>query len=641
MIHFDMPPQKSSIIKVLGFGGGGGNAVNHMFQQQIENVDFIVCNTDSQALAQSTVPNKIQLGPHLTQGLGAGANPLIGKQATEESLEEIRRMLEVNTKMAFITAGMGGGTGTGGAPTVAKICKELGILTVGIVTTPFGFEGPKRMAQAQAGINELKSYVDTLLVISNDKLRHQYGNLKMKEAFSKADDVLGTAARCITDVINTTGQMNVDFADVCTVMRDGGVAILGSALVAGEDRALKAIEAAINSPLLNDNDISGAKWILLNITSSEGDHEYTMDEVEIIQNYIREQAGDNTDVILGMGYDSTLGDKLGITIIATGFRHKDPFAKPEVKKEAPKPEAPIVMILGKEGEENKIYGNAAAPQELRAAAAPVVAEAPAAPVFQAPEPAPVVMQEPEALAPVLFDPEQPEVNQQAEVAEDAPTYFELSLDVSAQPAAAAMPAPVEEPAPVFNAQPAQVSAGGFLSKPSQIYNAPQPPAAPVEEVVNNTTPFIAEEPKQEIVAEVKAEELIQPLILKEEVNEEEEAVSGISMSIEELPFMPKVQGSLFNGNSIGADEDLSEEEEQKRRAQERINRLRNLSFNPMHMDNNSEFENVPAYMRRNMELHNSIANVEDFYSRAQVKTDDSNQATISTLNNFLHGERPD
>ena len=236
MIHFDMPPQKSNIIKVMGFGGGGGNAVNHMHVQNIQNVDFIVCNTDAQALALSPVPNKIQLGPLLTSGLGAGANPNVGRQATEESLEEIRKMLEVNTKMAFITAGMGGGTGTGGAPIVSRICKEMGILTVGIVTTPFSFEGPKRMSQAQAGINELKQNVDTLLVISNDKLRHQYGNLKMKEAFSKADDVLTIAARCITDVINTTGQINLDFSDVCTVMRDGGVAILGSAQVGGENR---------------------------------------------------------------------------------------------------------------------------------------------------------------------------------------------------------------------------------------------------------------------------------------------------------------------------------------------------------------------------------------------------------------------
>jgi cell division protein FtsZ len=228
MIHFDLPKEKSSIIKVIGVGGGGGNAVNHMFSQDIEGVNFIICNTDAQALANSSIPNRVQLGPHLTQGLGAGANPDIGRQATEESLEELKGILEVNTKMAFITAGMGGGTGTGGAPIIAKICKDLGILTVGIVTTPFAYEGKKRQLQADEGIKTLKGYVDTLLVISNDKLRHQFGNLKMRAAFERADNVLATAAKCITDVINSTGQINVDFADVCTVMRNGGVAILGS-----------------------------------------------------------------------------------------------------------------------------------------------------------------------------------------------------------------------------------------------------------------------------------------------------------------------------------------------------------------------------------------------------------------------------
>src|SRR5678810_1191559 len=245
MIHFDLPKEKSSIIKVIGVGGGGRNAVNHMYSQVIEGVNFIICNTDAQALANSKIPNRIQLGPNLTQGLGAGANPDIGRQATEESLEEIKSILEVNTKMAFITAGMGGGTGTGGAPIIAKICKDLGVLTVGIVTLPFAYEGKKRQQQAEEGIKTLKQYVDTLLVISNDKLRHQFGNLKMREAFEKADNVLATAAKCITDVINSTGQINVDFADVCTVMRNGGVAILGSAACGGENRAQKTIEEAL------------------------------------------------------------------------------------------------------------------------------------------------------------------------------------------------------------------------------------------------------------------------------------------------------------------------------------------------------------------------------------------------------------
>src|SRR5882757_5031235 len=345
MIHFDLPKEKSSILKVIGVGRVGGNAVNFMFSQQIEGVNFIICNTDAQALAGSTIPNRIQLGPHLTQGLGAGANPEIGRQAVEESLEEIKRILEVNTKMAFITAGMGGGTGTGGAPIIAKICKDLGILTVGIVTTPFAYEGKKRQMQAEEGIKILKQYVDTLLVISNDKLRHQFGNLKMREAFEKADNVLATAAKCITDVINSTGQINVDFADVCTVMRNGGVAILGSAAAAGDNRAQKAIEEAMNSPLLNDNDIRGAKWILININSSEGDHEFTMDEVEIIQHHLIGQAGEDTDVILGLGYDNNLGEKIGITLIATGFEYKDPFVKKEPKKEEPKKEEKILMTL--------------------------------------------------------------------------------------------------------------------------------------------------------------------------------------------------------------------------------------------------------------------------------------------------------
>src|SRR5688572_21941672 len=355
MIHFDLPKEKSSIIKVIGVGGGGSNAVNYMYSLNMEGVNFIICNTDAQAIALSRVPNKVQLGPHLTQGLGAGANPDIGRQATEESLEEIRRILEVNTKIPFITAGMGGGTGTGGAPIIAKICKDLGILTVGIVTTPFAYEGKKRIAQAEAGISQLKEYVDTLLVISNDKLRHQFGNLTMKAAFAKADNVLATAAKCITDVINSTGQINVDFADVCTVMRNGGVAILGSAAEEGDDRAQKAIESALNSPLLNDNDIRGAKWILININSAEGEYEHTMDEVEIIQNYLLGQAGEDTDVILGLGYDNSLGNQIGITLIATGFEHKNPFDKKEPPKQENKKEEKIVMTLKMSDEQKKIY----------------------------------------------------------------------------------------------------------------------------------------------------------------------------------------------------------------------------------------------------------------------------------------------
>ncbi len=323
MIHFEMPKNHSSIIKVIGVGGGGSNAVNYMYSLGIEGVDFVVCNTDSQALALSPIVNKVQLGPHLTSGLGAGANPEIGKQSCEESLEDITKILKVNTRMVFITAGMGGGTGTGGAPVIAKICRDLGILTVGIVTTPFTYEGRRRMKQAQEGIEAMRQHVDTVLIISNDKLRQQFGNLPFTQAFSKADDILATAAKCITDVITTTGQINVDFADVCTVMKNGGVAILGSASVAGDNRALHAVEQALNSPLLNDSDIRGAKWLLLNITSASGPNEHTMDEAEAIQGYVQQQAGDNCDVILGMGHDPNLGDRIGVTVIATGFNYKE------------------------------------------------------------------------------------------------------------------------------------------------------------------------------------------------------------------------------------------------------------------------------------------------------------------------------
>jgi len=323
MIHFEIPKNQSSIIKVIGVGGGGSNAVNYMHNLGIEGVDFVVCNTDSQALALSPVANKVQLGPHLTQGLGAGANPEIGKQSCEESLEDVSKILKVNTRMAFITAGMGGGTGTGGAPVVSKICRDMGILTVGIVTTPFTYEGRKRMKQAQEGIDRMREHVDTILIISNDKLRQQFGNLPFTQAFAKADDILATAAKCITDVITTTGQINVDFADVCTVMKNGGVAILGSASASGENRASLAVEEALNSPLLNDSDICGAKWLLLNITSAAGEFEHTMDEAEAIQAYVQHQAGDNCDVILGMGHDPNLKDKIAVTVIATGFNQKE------------------------------------------------------------------------------------------------------------------------------------------------------------------------------------------------------------------------------------------------------------------------------------------------------------------------------
>ncbi|MEM8528419.1 MAG: cell division protein FtsZ [Bacteroidota bacterium] len=308
---------EAPIIKVIGVGGGGSNAVTHMFNQGIVGVDFAICNTDAQAMNLSPVPVKIQLGPGLTEGRGAGAKPNIGKLACEESIEEVKQYLSNNCKMLFITAGMGGGTGTGAAPIIARTAREMDILTVGIVTTPFTFEGRRRAGQAQEGLEEFKKQVDTLIVISNDRLRQVYGNLMLSQAFSQADDILTTAAKGIAEIITVPGYVNVDFEDVNTVMRDSGAAIMGTAAAGGEDRAKVAVDQALNSPLLEDNDIRGAQHILLNITS--GTTEVTMDEVFEITEFVQEEAGYGTDLIWGNCYDESLGDKLCVTVIATGF----------------------------------------------------------------------------------------------------------------------------------------------------------------------------------------------------------------------------------------------------------------------------------------------------------------------------------
>ena len=608
MIQFDLPKERSSIIKVIGVGGGGSNAVNHMFGQNIEGCNFIICNTDAQALAQSRVANKIQLGPLLTQGLGAGANPSIGRQATEESLEEIKSILEVNTKMAFITAGMGGGTGTGGAPILAKICKDLGILTVGIVTTPFSYEGKKRQLQAEEGISYLKDYVDTLLVISNDKLRHQYGNLKMKEAFSRADNVLATAAKCITDVINSTGQINVDFADVCTVMRNGGVAILGSAAASGNNRAQQAIEEALNSPLLNDNDIRGAKWILININSSEGEHEFTMDEVEIIQHHLIRQAGEDTDVILGLGYDAALGDKIGITIIATGFEYKDPF-KREEKPEAPKKEEKIVMPLQMPVQE-AIKPKETPVVEMSTNEKPLVASSLSA-----------------EMAPRLVEAKE----SQRQITKTGPVVV--------------MPAPsekriitepvvdkkiTEEPIEWIFSQdtvPTAVS-GGYLTRPSNIYD--EEPTVP-----------------DSLTGEIPAnEEMIFTPINKTTVHDESPGTDMQLVFKEANPAADVPRAHQTQTESMAdqpAEEPAMQDEAEglRRRAAERINKLRNLSFNMNAADPNNEFETVPAYIRRNLELYNTVTSVESFYSQYEVKADKNSQGEISTINSFLDGKKPD
>ena len=653
MIQFDLPKQKSSIIKVLGVGGGGSNAVNFMFQQDIEGVDFIICNTDSKAIEQSLVPNKIQLGPHLTQGLGAGADPSVGKMATEESLEEIKRILEVNTKMAFITVGMGGGTGTGGAPIIAKICKDLGILTVGIVTTPFGFEGPRRQKQAEEGINELKPFVDTLLVISNDKLRVQYGNLKMKEAFTKADNVLATAAKCITDVINSRGHIIVDFADVCTVMKNGGVAILGKAEVAGENRAERAIEEALNSPLLNDNDIKGAKWILLNINSAEGEYECSMDELEAINTILRARTGEHSDVIMGMGYDETLGEKLGITLIATGFEHKDPFKKEAVKEvEAPLEEKIVMTLQSEQTEqtEQPLQEATTAPIEptetlevnepdaieTAVPEAELILEeleisvdelAPTMQEFVVPEMSNVYVSAPDyEEEEVVASFEEELISEEIVLADFNETFeeeeiaevFELNME--------------EETTPVYNTE-------FVLNKPVNIYAEAEleieAEAEEVDAVVESVTE-VAHDITAEVVVAADTENL-------------ETSFRSVEMEMEEEPTMQLVmreESSLSPQNRpqhSSFDISMDNSEEQRRKVAERIQKLRNLSFNINNgSDPGVEFDAVPAYVRRNLDLFgNTMASVENYYSKYTVDQDENNQTQISTINSFLDGKKPD
>lgn len=317
---FNFKQEEPSIIKVIGVGGGGSNAVTHMYKQGIIGVDFAICNTDSQAMELSPVPTRIQLGPSVSAGLGAGSQPQRGKQACLESIEDVKRYLENGTKMLFITAGMGGGTGTGAAPIVAKTAQEMGILTVAIVTLPFTFEGKKRVTQGIDGLEELKKNVDTIIVISNDKLRQIYGNMSVTHAFAQADNILTTAAKGIAEIITVPGYVNVDFEDVNTVMRGSGVAIMGIGIAEGDNRALKAVDAALSSPLLEDNNIQGAKHILVNITS--GTKEVTMDEIFSVTEFVQEEAGEGANLIWGNCYDDTLGDKVAVTVIATGFESR-------------------------------------------------------------------------------------------------------------------------------------------------------------------------------------------------------------------------------------------------------------------------------------------------------------------------------
>jgi cell division protein FtsZ len=560
----------------------------------------------------------------------------------------------------------------------------MGILTVGIVTTPFSYEGKKRALFAEAGIKELKSQVDTLLVISNDKLRHQFGNLTMSAALSTADNVLSTAAKCITDVINTTGQINVDFADVCTVMRNGGVAILGSARAKGEDRAQMAIEQALNSPLLNDNDIRGAKWVLININSRAGETEFTMDEVETIQQYLLTQAGPDADVILGLGYDDSLGDEISITIIATGFEQKSPFGeKPEAKQEEvkderimftldinPQPKPEIVSLLPVEEkqvvEETSVVEETPVQILIEEPVQALVEESVHTPVEEpaqtlVEEPVtvsletvqetliemPVLVEEKEEIAAALLE-EEPAVEEVVEMEAEKPIIFELDLGiVDQEEEAAAMelpsfPAVTEEVKAVQQEVVAETekpitTPTGFLVKPAMIYVeeskeeasldlVTQEEIAPVSMVEEKPVEPIAEIRTAQVEADSSLQESIELVYHEEEIKD----------------FTPTIEEPVFEAPLIDTPPVFDEAGAQKARAAERLQKLRNLSFNFNSSDASSEYENIPAYVRHNLQVHNTtLASVEKFYSSYAVGTDENNVAQISTINTFLEGKKPD
>jgi cell division protein FtsZ len=435
VMKFELPKELASIIKVIGVGGGGGNAVNHMYEQGIHGVDFIICNTDRQALDVSPVPVKLQLGIALTEGLGAGSVPDRGKTAVQENLNEVRDLLSTRTKMVFITAGMGGGTGTGAAPVIAGIAREMGILTVGIVTSPFLWEGRKRKQQALSGIEEMRNAVDTLIVINNDRLRDLFGNLSLDNAFEHADNVLTTAARGIVDIIYKPGKVNVDFEDVKTVMGNSGVAIMGMAEAEGEDRAMRAAHDALSSPLLNDSDIKGAKFVLLNVT--HGTRALSMDEMTEITDHIQEAAGSTADVIWGYGKDEALGDRIRITVIATGFQSTTADGQVDVSRNE------RVVIPLDADRPTMITQPIVNPVEVSAPAA--VAPPPAAPVEQeiylksvevAPEPVAMNVPAPQAIIPLDFEIAAPRVVVPANLpVQEEKVVYPLNDDAPAQPVA--------------------------------------------------------------------------------------------------------------------------------------------------------------------------------------------------------------
>ncbi len=636
-ISFDLPKNQSNVIKVIGVGGGGSNAINHMFKQGIKGVDFIVCNTDSQALQNSAVPNKIQLGVHLTEGLGAGANPDVGQQSAIESISDIEKMLDQNTKMVFITAGMGGGTGTGAAPVIAQLAKERDILTVGIVTLPFVFEGKVRQEQALIGIEKLRKQVDSLIVINNNKLREVYGNLGFKAGFSKADEVLATASRGIAEVITHHYTQNIDLRDAKTVLSNSGTAIMGSAIAEGTTRAKDAIISALDSPLLNDNKITGAKNVLLLIVS--GTNEITLDEIGEINDHIQSEAGFNANIIMGVGEDESLGDAIAVTVIATGF---DLEQQNEIVNSEPKK---IIHALEDEQKITHNLSNSTVPAfdlnaetpgateerivfELLEEEAPVVAEV-AEPVVAAYEPITnendlIVMSEfiknldvtfeivspindidftfttPEAHAIEMAQPKAVQIEEQATFSFDLPLF-------TSEPV-------VNENKVVFELTDNEIKDINVVD-PIQF--------VPVTEVAENGVIRHSLEEYMETEHDFAAAATIQKVaeVVPEELNITMKEIEESTINASEFESISPMEMTI--------------EETLRARADERRRKLKEFNYK---FHNNvskiDEYEKEPAYKRLGVELSTNQTAANN--SRISVGTDSNNDLQLRSNNSYLH-----
>lgn len=662
-IKFDLPKNQSNVIKVIGVGGGGSNAINHMFKQGIKGVDFVVCNTDSQALENSPVPNKIQLGINLTEGLGAGANPEVGQQSALESIEEIEKMLDTNTKMVFITAGMGGGTGTGAAPVIAQLSKERDILTVGIVTIPFQFEGKVRQEQALKGVERLRKNVDSLIVINNNKLREVYGNLGFKAGFSKADEVLATASRGIAEVITHHYTQNIDLKDAKTVLSDSGTAIMGSSVASGESRAKEAIVEALDSPLLNDNKISGAKNVLLLIVS--GTNEITIDEIGEINDHIQTEAGHNANIIMGVGEDESLGESISVTIIATGFNVEQQMnivnsAEPKVIIHALEEEQKVVRDLT---QTHTPTINFTTPQEPLAHKEPenlieeeVVEERK---VYNLDDDAPISGLGNDSDGGIQIEKKTTNEGINTEVASSLDVFFEI-VEPTVTPSAT--DAPIENPIakakdireiqvvePEFviveaESKEEEVNKPSFkMHEPVIVHQVEEPVLFELEEVQSTRVAeqIVFEQPKQP----TPSENNVVRYSLEDYMEVESELVNSKPKTVhtnaieEEFKFSIRTSEEEIPTTHVSHEEvdpmEMSIEEVLRNRTEERKRKMKdfNYKFNNSNVQLD-DLDREPAYKRMGVNLETTNSDVNR--SRMTIGLDGNNDSKLRSNNSFLH-----